>query len=481
MSQAAVTQLLDADAKFKAGDLDGAEAAYGSTAISECDDATIRQQAYNNRGALRIQRGDHAGAVADFEAALAINPKSADVWYNLGAAQRNAGLTAECLASFDKSSELRQGAPTFPCEVSRCEALSTLGRFAEAVSAGETCVKLEASKPTGHAALGFALLKTEAFQEAIEHFEAAQSLGDISEQTNELLALAHSARADAASHAGDFPLALESYEKALELMVSESLTVRYNFGVTLKNAGQSTRATAELERVVSEMPTHSEATYALAILKFQLGDFPGAKPLLQRAVALEPENADRRYNWGILLQNLGDVQGAVEAFRLVLAKDSGYDAAKRALAQAIEILALEEAAVKSAEEAAVSKAKKAAEAAEALRNVEVDAATNAAAVAAVVAAAERAALPPPAQSSWRPSMPLPAGVDLESVDGLIFATVSYAVLSSPPPFPEGIHAAHRERHLSDADFGAVFRTTLAEFEKLPKWKRDSKKKSLKLF
>jgi tetratricopeptide (TPR) repeat protein len=195
-------------------------------------------------------------------------------------------------------------------EVSRCEALSTLGRYADAVLQGRQCVALDASQQSGHAALGFALLKAEDFKASIDEFEEAQNLGDCSFQTNELLSLAHSARADAASHAGDFPLALESYEKALELMVPDAFTVRYNYAITLKNAGDKPKAILELERVVAEVPQHTEACYALAILKIQLSDFKGAKPHLEHAVALEPEDADRRYNWGILLQNLGDAKGA---------------------------------------------------------------------------------------------------------------------------------------------------------------------------
>jgi gelsolin len=44
-----------------------------------------------------------------------------------------------------------------------------------------------------------------------------------------------------------------------------------------------------------------------------------------------------------------------------------------------------------------------------------------------------------------------------------------------------VDPAHREMHLSDEDFLSIFKMTKAEFEKLPKWKKDTLKKEQKLF
>jgi len=47
--------------------------------------------------------------------------------------------------------------------------------------------------------------------------------------------------------------------------------------------------------------------------------------------------------------------------------------------------------------------------------------------------------------------------------------------------PEGVDAANKEIYLSDADFVAAFEMTKDEWGKVPKWKRTTKKKALKLF
>lgn len=45
----------------------------------------------------------------------------------------------------------------------------------------------------------------------------------------------------------------------------------------------------------------------------------------------------------------------------------------------------------------------------------------------------------------------------------------------------GVDASCREQYLSDAAFEAVFGVSKADFEKLPKWKKDNQKKQHKLF
>jgi hypothetical protein len=54
-------------------------------------------------------------------------------------------------------------------------------------------------------------------------------------------------------------------------------------------------------------------------------------------------------------------------------------------------------------------------------------------------------------------------------------------LVQPGPFPDGIDIACREKHLSDADFGQAFGMTRTQYHALPQWKRNQKKRQLKLF
>ena len=65
--------LLKADALFKAGDLDGAEAAYDAIDFATCNEVEVVFQAFNNRGALMVRRGRAAEAIANFESAVAVD------------------------------------------------------------------------------------------------------------------------------------------------------------------------------------------------------------------------------------------------------------------------------------------------------------------------------------------------------------------------------------------------------------------------
>jgi len=79
------------DGLFMRGDIAGAIAVYTRTVEVLPDQSdtgkTARQRAYNSRGKLRLQQGDFAGAIADFEAALRINPQSPVYKQNLARAK----------------------------------------------------------------------------------------------------------------------------------------------------------------------------------------------------------------------------------------------------------------------------------------------------------------------------------------------------------------------------------------------------------
>jgi len=62
--------------------------------------------AYHNRGAIRQARGDLRGALADFDAALAMDPRHATTYANRGTARKAAGDLAGARADLDQAVEL---------------------------------------------------------------------------------------------------------------------------------------------------------------------------------------------------------------------------------------------------------------------------------------------------------------------------------------------------------------------------------------
>ena len=64
-----------------------------------------------NRGILRRLRDDAAGARADFDAALALNPNQPEAWLNRGVLLFNQGATNEALQMFERAIALKTRAP----------------------------------------------------------------------------------------------------------------------------------------------------------------------------------------------------------------------------------------------------------------------------------------------------------------------------------------------------------------------------------
>ncbi|MCW6512268.1 tetratricopeptide repeat protein, partial [Lichenifustis flavocetrariae] len=87
------------------GDLDRAIADY--TAAIGLDPG--HADAYYNRGAAYVQKGDFDRAIADYSAAIGLNPGHANAFYNRGAAYGNKGDLNRAIADFDTAIGLDPG------------------------------------------------------------------------------------------------------------------------------------------------------------------------------------------------------------------------------------------------------------------------------------------------------------------------------------------------------------------------------------
>lgn len=324
--------LIEADEKFKAGDLDAAEEAYNKVHFEECTDADVTFRAYNNRGALRIKRGRMHDAVIDFEAALKLKPNEADVWYNLGAARRNAGQVQKAVEAFDRCLELSP--ELYVCICSRAEALSAIGRNDEALEAASRAITLDAKCARGYVALGYAHLKRSEHEQASSFFEHAIKRGDDTAATKQLASLAASLAADDRARLSDFEGALALYAAALDRAEPCSVsgtTMRYNYALTLMKAGKTDQSICQLREVLKVDANHAEAHNALGLTLLQQGDAWGAIDHLDHARQLAPDDLERLYNFGVAKLKLKDFDSAAAIFKLVLDRDPKHAMSREAL------------------------------------------------------------------------------------------------------------------------------------------------------
>ncbi|MBL9201344.1 MAG: tetratricopeptide repeat protein [Opitutaceae bacterium] len=164
------THFLLAGAHAQLGRTDAALAAYDAALAL----VPTHVDARNNRGNLRLQRGDATGALSDYETALRHDPAHVDAHLNAAVALLALHRPAEGLAHCETAARLRPGYGAAHWKSG--DALLALNRPASAVERYQAAVQLDPSLLHAWAGLGRALAATARLPEAIEAYERALQL-----------------------------------------------------------------------------------------------------------------------------------------------------------------------------------------------------------------------------------------------------------------------------------------------------------------
>lgn len=100
------------------------------------------------RGARRDAEGDRSGAERDYRHALALDPRLADAWLNLGAMLCEQGHCSEAVALFDEAIERCPDAALL--HFNRAIALEDVGRDADALASYDRCLALDPTLADAH-------------------------------------------------------------------------------------------------------------------------------------------------------------------------------------------------------------------------------------------------------------------------------------------------------------------------------------------
>lgn len=117
----------------------------------------------------------------------------------------------EALASFEEA--LKHKAEFYPSLRGRCDALTVLERFEEAVAAATAAIAARPTDPSPYADRAFALLKSKRLDDALADYTKARELGDSSNETRRLQAIALSQRAVELDKEGDLVKAEDYYNQ----------------------------------------------------------------------------------------------------------------------------------------------------------------------------------------------------------------------------------------------------------------------------
>jgi tetratricopeptide (TPR) repeat protein len=181
------------------------------------------------RAAGLLERGRLAEAVHALHRALAVQPASAQIHYNLGNAARELGRTEEAIAHFGAAIAFK---PDFARALSnKAVLLQGLGRSEAALDCCDRALAIDATLPEAHNNRGYALHGQGRLTEASAAFETAIGLS------------------------GGFAQA------------------HYNLGHTLRDLGRPTEAIASYDRAIVARPGYRDAYVDKALILLQLGEY----------------------------------------------------------------------------------------------------------------------------------------------------------------------------------------------------------------
>ncbi|HTX65109.1 MAG TPA: tetratricopeptide repeat protein [Opitutaceae bacterium] len=251
--------------------------------------------AHNNYGNILAQAGRLPEAMAQYEAALRIDPGYADALYDAGNALKRLGRLPEAIARYREALRAKPELPDVEDALGR--ALVDAGRPDEALAHFEQALKLDPNFTDASNDLGEALARTGRLPEAIARFEQAL-------RANPNWAEMHNNLGDALRMAGRLPEALAQYEQAVRLK-PDYMAARNNLGRALAEADRLPEAIALFEQTLQRDPAAIDARNNLGTVLLMAGRAPEAIAQFEAALRLNPNLPQVHLNLAVALHRAG--------------------------------------------------------------------------------------------------------------------------------------------------------------------------------
>jgi len=140
--------------------------------LSKYPDAAL---AHQNRGVARADWGDHHGAIADYDAAIAASPAYADAWANRGGSKADLGELDAALADLTEAVRLDPQRATYRFNLGLV--LGDKGRWDEALASLTEAIRLKPDFAAAYLNRGLALEQAGRAREGVADVRRAQALG----------------------------------------------------------------------------------------------------------------------------------------------------------------------------------------------------------------------------------------------------------------------------------------------------------------
>ena len=225
-------------------------------------------------GMAYYEQGKYDEAVAEFQAAIELEPDDAEAHRNLGTAYLEQGELEEAVASYGQAIELD---PDFgEAYGDLAGAYVNLGRLSEAIAAGEKAIELAPDYAMAYNNLGFAYYTQGMLDEAIAEYQEAIRINP-------------------------------DFDKAHD-----------NLGVAYMMQDQLDEAIAEFKEVIRINPDHVGGHVNLGFAYSTQGMLDEAIAEYQEAIRINPDLALPHKNLGLAYRNQGRIDEAIAEFETYL-------------------------------------------------------------------------------------------------------------------------------------------------------------------
>jgi tetratricopeptide (TPR) repeat protein len=245
---------------------------------------TLPAQCALERAIQLHQSGDLPGAIREYKACIAADPKRVEARSNLGAV------------------------------------LAKLGRYQEAIDEYRAALNLAPADLAPRLKFNLALAYYKSFQisEAAAEFDALHRAQPADINLALLLA-------DCRLRTGEFQAAIDVLTP-LEASHADQPALDYVLGMALIRNGRVAEGQTRVDRILRRGDS-AEGHFLLGAALFTAGNYPGAAAELAKAAALNPDVPSLQSYYGQALLFTGDADGATQAFRKELAANpNDFDA-----------------------------------------------------------------------------------------------------------------------------------------------------------
>ena len=248
---------------------------------SERSSSKDKAVAYNNRGNFLRDRGELDRAIADFDAAVRLEPKSADTYINRGIARYRRGDLDRAIADYDEA--IRIDPEDAYAYNDRGLALRAKGDLDRAIADHDQAIRLEPDTAAAYTNRGLAWQDKGDLDHAIADFDNAIRL-------NPNDALAYNNRALAWQAKGDLVRAVADYGESIR-SDPQFASAYANRARAWEKRGDFSRAIADCRELIRLDPQSAAAYLQRGRLLLFSGQLPSALADLNMASELAPNDA----------------------------------------------------------------------------------------------------------------------------------------------------------------------------------------------